>query len=102
MSAEQDSVSAKPSGRRKRPRVIAAPQQLPVKVELTGSYVPVPATEQVDRALAGRLAPSSKLPRTSGNPLTDLRAKDDDPRQWGDQEEDLAQSLKRDKPPHWG
>ena len=90
------------AGRVKRPRVIAPPQQLSVKVELTGSYTPVPVVASVDRALASQLAPSSKPSAPSGNPISELRAKDDDPRQWGENVEDLAESMKRDKPPHWG
>ena len=90
------------AGRVKRPRVIAPPQQRSVKVELTGSYTPVPVVASVDRALAWQLAPSSKRSAATGNPISELRAKDDDPRQWGESVEDLAESMKRDKPPHWG
>lgn len=92
----------KPAGRVKRPRVIAPPQQLSAKVELTGSYTPVPVVASVDRALATGLPPSTKPSAKTGNPIAELRAKDDDPRQWGDNVEDLAESMKRDKPPHWG
>ncbi|HJX77818.1 hypothetical protein [Glutamicibacter sp.] len=100
--AGQEPTGKKPAGRVKRPRVIAPPQQLSVKVELTGSYTPVPVVASVDRALASQLAPSTKTGAKTTDPLAELRAKDDDPRQWGDNVEDLAESMKRDKPPHWG
>ena len=105
MTSEQEPTR----GRRKRPRVVAPPQHLAARVELTGSYIPVPHSESVDRALAG--------PQSSGNsenmtaagakkratdPLADLLAKDQDPRNWGDAKEDLAEMMKREKPPHWG
>ncbi|WP_404286090.1 hypothetical protein [Glutamicibacter arilaitensis] len=81
--------------------MVAPPQQLSVKAELTGSYAPVPAGESVDRALAASRggAPAAKEPR---NPLEELRAKEDDPRMWGEAAEDLAEAMKREKPPHWG
>lgn len=100
--AGQEAAGKKPAGRVKRPRVIAPPQQLSVKAELTGSYTPVPVVASVDRALASGLAPSTKTGAKTSDPLAELRAKDDDPRQWGDRVEDLAESMKRDKPPHWG
>ncbi|MGO2053257.1 hypothetical protein CIK76_01475 [Glutamicibacter sp. BW80] len=95
-------AGGKPAGRVKRPRVIAPPQQLSVKAELTGSYAPVPAGESVDRALAASRDGSTENAEQPKNPLAELRAKDDDPRMWGEPAEDLAEAMKRDKPPHWG
>lgn len=105
MTSEQEPTR----GRRKRPRVVAPPQHLEQRVELTGSYTPVPHSDSVDRALArpqaagsdGSTISTSKAKR-SLDPLADLVAKDQDPRNWGDAKEDLAELMKREKPPHWG
>jgi hypothetical protein len=34
--------------------------------------------------------------------LAEFVAKDQDPRMWGEAKEDLAELMKREKPPHWG
>ena len=91
------------SSRPKRPRVVAPPQHLPTKVELTGSYAPVAHSASVDSALANALPADATTGKSakSSDPLAGLRAKDDDPRMWGDTSEDLAEAMKREKPPHW-
>lgn len=91
--------------RAKRPRVIAPPQHLQARVQLIGSYAPVPHTAAVDESTANARPAKSMGERTraaGGDPLAGLRAKDDDPRLWGDATEDLAEAMKREKPPHWG
>ena len=105
MTSEQEPTR----GRRKRPRVVAPPQHLAARVELTGSYTPVPHSESVNRALAGpqsASAPENTMAaaakKRTTDPLADLLAKDQDPRNWGDSKEDLAETMKREKPPHWG
>ncbi|WP_159609850.1 hypothetical protein [Glutamicibacter sp. JC586] len=105
MTSEQEPTR----GRRKRPRVVAPPQHLEQRVQLTGSYTPVPHSESVDRAVAGSQSADGNFPsasaknsQRSGDPLADLLAKDQDPRSWGDAKEDLAEHMKREKPPHWG
>ena len=105
MTSEQEPTR----GRRKRPRVVAPPQHLEQRVQLTGSYTPVPHSASVDRALAtGQSADGTSSPATTNqskstsDPLADLVAKDQDPRSWGDSKEDLAELMKREKPPHWG
>jgi hypothetical protein len=35
------------------------------------------------------------------NPVLDEQAAEDDPRRWGDSEEDLGDWLKSQRPPHW-
>ncbi|WP_345470082.1 hypothetical protein QMQ05_11205 [Glutamicibacter ectropisis] len=96
-------------GRRKRPRVVAPPQHLEQRVQLTGSYTPVPHSASVNRALAEPQSADGTTSDATGNksqrstdPLAEFVAKDQDPRQWGDATEDLAELMKREKPPHWG
>ncbi|MEG2424751.1 MULTISPECIES: hypothetical protein [unclassified Glutamicibacter] len=105
MTSEQEPTR----GRRKRPRVVAPPQHLTARVELTGSYAPVPHSDSVNRALAGHqpaetsaAAMASRAKQPAADPLSELLAKDQDPRNWGDAKEDLAEMMKREKPPHWG
>jgi len=105
MTSEQEPTR----GRRKRPRVVAPPQHLEQRVQLTGSYTPVPHSASVDRALAspqsadGSTADAGANPaRRNADPLAEFVAKDQDPRLWGDTKEDLAELMKREKPPHWG
>lgn len=105
MTSEQEPTR----GRRKRPRVVAPPQHLTARVELTGSYAPVPHSKSVDRALAGGQSGDSsaeaiaaRAKKRATDPLAELLAKDQDPRNWGEDKEDLAEMMKREKPPHWG
>lgn len=105
MTSEQEPTR----GRRKRPRVVAPPQHLAARVQMTGSYAPIAHSESVDRALAGPQPaspagePGSQRPaRRGSDPLSELVAKDQDPRNWGESKEDLAELMKREKPPHWG
>lgn len=35
------------------------------------------------------------------DPILEQRADDDDPRRWGDRDEDLGDWLKSQRPPHW-
>ncbi|MCW4464236.1 hypothetical protein OK351_01760 [Glutamicibacter sp. MNS18] len=94
--------------RRKRPRVISEPRRLEPRTELTGSYARLPRPETVEQADArSRSASPSAARQDDGpsgaqDPLADLRAKDEDPAGWGEKPEDLAERMKRDKPPHWG
>jgi len=105
MTSEQEPTR----GRRKRPRVVAPPQHLEQRVQLTGSYTPVPHSDSVDRALAEPQAAAGsptgaagRTPQRSADPLAEFIAKDQDPRLWGEAKEDLAELMKREKPPHWG
>jgi len=105
MTSEQEPTR----GRRKRPRVVAPPQHLEQRVQLTGSYTPVPHSASVDRALAdpqsadGPASATARNPaQRSADPLAEFVAKDQDPRMWGEAKEDLAELMKREKPPHWG
>ena len=96
-----------PAPRKKRARVIAPPRHLQARVQLTGSYTPVPHTSSVDESSANSrpassIAQAASPAKTTRDPLAGLRAKDDDPRLWGDAPEDLAEAMKREKPPHWG
>lgn len=102
----QVSTDGSTPGRRKRPRVIAPPQHLESRVQLTGSYAPVPQVDSVVHALAESavdpVAQRAARPRQAGDSLAEFRGKDEDPRLWGDASEDLAELMKREKPPHWG
>ncbi|MHC6177224.1 hypothetical protein [Glutamicibacter sp. X7] len=93
-------VSAAQPARRKRARVVAAPTHLQQAAELTGAFTPIEATEAVQKAQARRGQLSAEP--APADPLGQLRAKDEDPRGWGEATEDLAESLRREKPPHWG
>jgi len=102
-------VQPAPSGtgrRKRRPRVVAQPQSLEPKSELTGSYRKLQRPSSVEQALAHRHSASTSAgdasPEPSGDPLAGLRAKDEDPAVWGEAKEDLAERLRREKPPHWG
>ncbi|MFJ2620664.1 hypothetical protein [Glutamicibacter sp. NPDC087344] len=95
------------AGRRKRPRVIAPAAHLQARVQLTGSYQKVSPAAAVDESIAkarsaASLAPAAHPASTGGDPLAGLLAKEDDPRFWGDSTADLAEAMKREKPPHWG
>lgn len=46
---------------------------------------------------AGRTAP----PAPKADPVLDQQASDDDPRRWGDAQDDLGDWLKSQRPPHW-
>ncbi len=103
----QPSNADGPRKRTKRPRVIAPPQHLPNPVKLTGSYTPVAHSESVNEAIANTLPADTTAAQAAGksahrDPLAGLRAKDEDPRGWGDTSEDLMEAMKREKPPHWG
>ena len=39
--------------------------------------------------------------RKAAGPLLPERAAEDDPRRWGDAEEDLGEWMKSQRPPHW-
>ncbi|WP_347037570.1 hypothetical protein AAHB37_12405 [Glutamicibacter halophytocola] len=82
MTSEQEPTR----GRRKRPRVVAPPQHLEQRVQLTGSYTPVPHSASVDRALADPQSadgPASAIARNQAqrgaDPLAEFVAKDQDP-----------------------
>ena len=90
--------------RAKRPRVVAAPQHLPVAAQLTGSHAELKAAAKAAEAAAAAL-PATQLAaeantRSAGT-LDSLRSKDQDPAGWGEKDEDLAAALKREVPPHW-
>ena len=91
--------------RKRRPRVVAQPQHLPVATELTGSYRQLERPASVDAALANSQAanePGTAQGPGAGDPLSQLRAKDEDPAGWGEKPDDLAEGMRREKPPHWG
>lgn len=52
-------------------------------------------------AAAGKTA-GSKAPRKTGSgPVLPERAAEDDPRRWGDTEDDLGEWMRSQRPPHW-
>ncbi len=45
---------------------------------------------------------SAKKPRSpKADPILEQRAAEDDPRRWGDADEDLGDWMKAQRPPHW-
>ena len=92
--------------RRKRPRVVAPPQHLRTAGPLTGSYAPIADEQLAQRAERNTFAAGSEASVSAHEQERDvlggLRAKDDDPKAWGEKTEDLAEAMKREKPPHWG
>lgn len=107
MADPEPGAAPQPAPRKKRARVIAPPQHLQARVQLTGRYAPVPHSASVDESAANScpadaIADAARPAKQTRDPLAGLRAKDDDPRLWGDAAEDLAEAMKREKPPHWG
>jgi hypothetical protein len=93
--------------RRKSRRFTAPPQQVSDSTlvgvfELphgAGRPAPGPATgAPADAAVAK--TPGESAGRKP-NPVLDQQAAEDDPRRWGDAEEDLGDWLKSQRPPHW-
>ena len=105
MTSEQEPTR----GRRKRPRVVAPPQHLEHRVRLTGSYSPVPHSDSVVRALAEPQAAAGsptgaagRTPQRSADPLAEFVARTRTRDCGAKPKEDLAELMKREKPPHWG
>ena len=46
-------------------------------------------------------AAATAPPAGTANPVLDQQAAEDDPRRWGDADDDLGDWLKSQRPPHW-
>ncbi|GAA1498180.1 hypothetical protein [Paeniglutamicibacter kerguelensis] len=55
-----------------------------------------------DRAAAAGKAANVKSPGKAGSgPVLPERAAEDDPRRWGDADDDLGEWMRSQRPPHW-
>lgn len=63
----------------------------------TGATTGAHAQPTAGTAETGKKAPVAK----QSEPLLPSRAAEDDPRRWGDGDDDLGEWLKSQRPPHW-
>ncbi|GAA1872075.1 hypothetical protein GCM10009715_18670 [Paeniglutamicibacter psychrophenolicus] len=102
MPAEQDAP------RRKKPRRFTAPPQRVSESTLVGVFeMPHgsgrPAANAAGNPEAGTRPPkpAKKPGPAKTGPVLEQRATEDDPRRWGDADDDLGDWMKAQRPPHW-
>ncbi|MDQ0094586.1 hypothetical protein [Paeniglutamicibacter psychrophenolicus] len=88
--------------RRIKPRRFTAPPQQVSDSTLVGVFRLPHAAGRPEAAPGTRPATPAKQPEAPATgPVLEQRAADDDPRRWGDADEDLGDWMKSQRPPHW-
>ncbi|OIH86813.1 hypothetical protein BLJ79_02320 [Arthrobacter sp. UCD-GKA] len=94
--------AANDAPRRKKPRRFTAPPQQVSESALVGVFRLPHGAGRPEAAPGTQKATPAKQPDAPATgPVLEQRAADDDPRRWGDADDDLGDWMKAQRPPHW-